>query len=283
MIIYKATSKTTGKVYIGQTVVPLQKRINQHNSSAYGSQYNYHFHNAIRKYGPEDFVYEVIEDNIETIEQLQEREKYWIAYYDSYHNGYNSTLGGEGCPRCDFELIEKLFREGNSTQEICKKTGYSRGAIYKSYATLQLTEENNQRKNEKTRERCSRAVEQYSLEGDYIKTWPSASECGRAFGNQGLISAICRQEPGSFTAYGYLFKYEDDSRDISEWVIRLKNKKTSGKPKKEIEQYDDNKNLLFTYNSASAAAAALGKKDKSNICAAARKGTKAYGYYWKYK
>ena len=89
MFIYKATSKTTGKVYIGQSSQTLQDRINQHNSHAFNQQYNYHFHNAIRKYGTNDFVYEIIEDGIKTIEELNIREKYWIAQYDSYYNGYN--------------------------------------------------------------------------------------------------------------------------------------------------------------------------------------------------
>ena len=283
MFIYKATSATTGKVYIGQTTQTLQERISQHNSHAYGHQYNYHFHNAIRKYGAEDFTYEIIEDDIESIQTLNEREKYWIAYYDSYYNGYNSTLGGEGCARRDDELVGKLFREGYTTKEICEITGYSRGTVYKSYCANSLTEENYERKNEQTRERCSRTVEQYSLDGQYIKTWRSATECGKELGSQGLISAICRQEESMLSAYGFLFKYEDDSRDISEWVARLKSKKDSGRPKKEIEQYDSDNNLVCTYESASAAATALGKKDKSNICAAARKGVKAYGYYWKYK
>lgn len=75
MLIYKATSATTGKVYIGQTTQTLQERINQHNSHAYSYQYNYHFHNAIRKYSPEDFNYEIIEDNIASSEILNEREK----------------------------------------------------------------------------------------------------------------------------------------------------------------------------------------------------------------
>lgn len=283
MFIYKAVSKTTGKVYIGQTTQTLQERINQHNSHAYGRQYNYHFHNAIRKYGPEDFTYEIIEDGIKSIEVLNEREKYWIAYYDSYYNGYNSTLGGEGCMRRDDELIVKLFKDGYTTQEICEITGYNRQTIYKSYSINGLTEYNNKRKAEQNRERCSRAVDQYSLDGKYIKTWPSATECGKNLGSQGLISALCRQEKNILSAYGYLFKYADDPRDILEWVTRLKNKKDSGKPKKEIEQYDSDNNLICTYESASAAATAMGKNDKSNICAAARKGVKAYGYYWKYK
>lgn len=286
MLIYKATSATTGKVYIGQTTQTtqtLQERINQHNSHAFGHQYNYHFHNAIRKYGPEDFTYEIIEDGIKSAKVLNEREKYWIAYYDSYYNGYNSTLGGEGCIRRDDELIVKLFREGYTTQKICEITGYNRQTVYRSYSINELTEDNNRRKAEQNRERCSRTVDQYSLDGKYIKTWSSATDCGKNLGSQGLISAICRQEKSILSAYGFLFKYTDDPRDISEWVVRLKNKKNAGRPKKEIEQYDSDNNLICTYESASAAATAMGKKDKSNICAAARKGVKAYGYYWRYK
>ena len=283
MFIYKATSATTGKVYIGQTTQTLQERINQHNSHAFGHQYNYHFHNAIRKYGTKDFTYEIIEDGIKSAETLNEREKYWISYYNSYYDGYNSTMGGDGTVRRDDELIVKLFKDGYTTQEICEITGYNRQTIYRSYGVNGLAKKNNARKNEQVRERCSRAVEQYSLDGEYIKTWRSATDCGKELGNQSLISANCRQEESILSAYGFLFKYEDDPRDISEWVARLKNKKNSGKPKKEIEQYDSDNNLVCTYESASAAATALGKKDKSNICAAARKGVKAYGYYWKYK
>ena len=283
MLIYKATSATTGKVYIGQTSQSLRERIHQHNSHAYGHQYNYHFHNAIRKYGVDDFDYEIIEDNIASKDVLNERERYWISYYNSYYEGYNSTMGGDGNVRRDDELIAKLFKDGRTTQEICEITGYHRGTVYKSYRTMALTEENNRRKAEQTRQRCARVVEQYTLDGELIRVWSSATECGKSLGSQSLISAICRQEENTLSAYGYLFKYADDPRDILEWVARLKNKKDSGKPKKEIEQYDGDNNLVCTYESASAAATALGKKDKSNICAAARKGVKAYGYYWKYK
>lgn len=283
MLIYKATSATTGKVYIGQTSQSLQERINQHNSHAYGHQYNYHFHNAIRKYGADDFNYEIIEDNIISKDILNEREKYWISYYNSYYEGYNSTMGGDGSIRRDDELIAKLFRDGHTTQEICEITGYHKRTVYRSYRAMALTEENNRRKAEQTRQRCAREVEQYTLDGELVRTWSSATECGKSFGNQSLISAICRQKENILSAYGYLFKYADDPRDILEWVARFKNKKNSGKPKKEIEQYDSDNNLICTYESASAAATALGKKDKSNICAAARKGAKAYGYYWKYK
>lgn len=283
MFIYKATSATTNKVYIGQSSQTLQERINQHNSHAYGHQYNYHFHNAIRKYGAEDFSYEIIEDEIKTIEELNDRERYWIKYYDSYNNGYNSTLGGEGRHTRDDELIKKLFEEGKTTEEICEITNYNRATIYKSYKLSNLTQENLERKNQITRERCSYKVDQYSLEGKFIQTWESATECGKHFGSQSLISSVCNQKENILSAYGFLFKYRDDKRDISEWVKRLKNKKDAGKPKKKILQMNENYDIINIYDSGADAARALNKKDKSNICAAARKGGKAYGYYWKYE
>lgn len=46
----------------------------------------------MNKYGPEHFHIELIEET----DNPEERERYWIQYYGSYHNGYNATLGGDG-------------------------------------------------------------------------------------------------------------------------------------------------------------------------------------------
>ena len=240
------------------------------------------FHNAIRKYGFQDFVFQIIEDGITSNDLLDEREKYWINHYNSYYDGYNSTLGGEFGLRRDDLVIAALFHDGYTTKEICEMTGYDRGTIYSSYKVNGLQEENNKRKNEKTRLRCSERVEQYGLDGKYIKTYESATAAGQELGNQSAISAVCRQENSALSAYGYLFKYENDPRNISEWVVRYNNKKQSGKPRKQIIQKDKNKNVIAIYQSAAEAAKALNLKDKSNICTAARKGNTAYGYYWEY-
>ena len=283
MYIYKATSKTTGKVYIGQSCQTLDKRMNQHLSRAMTNyDPNNHFHNAIRKYGFPDFTFEVIEDNIVDNETLNEREKYWIEQYNSYYDGYNSTFGGDCGLRRDDKIIEALFHDGYTTKEICEITGHNRNTIYESYKANNLQTENRHRKNEQIRERCSERVEQYTLDGKYIKTFSSATAAGQEFGNQGAISSVCRQDPSALSIYGYLFKYENDPRNISEWVERYKNKKPSGRPKKQIIQKDKNKNIIAIYQSAADAAKALNLKDKSNICAAARKGNSAYGYYWEY-
>ena len=64
--------------------------------------------------------------------------------------------------------------------------------------------------------------------------------------------------------------------------VQQNKKKQAGKPKKKIIQKDKNKKEIAIYQSAADAARALNLKDKSNICAAARKGKTAYGYYWEY-
>lgn len=89
-IIYKYTNKINNKVYIGQTTNEKQRYYNHKRCLE-----NSYFHKAIKKYGFENFNYEVIERIDETL--LNEREIYWISYYKSYGDrGYNMTIGGNG-------------------------------------------------------------------------------------------------------------------------------------------------------------------------------------------
>jgi group I intron endonuclease len=95
MIVYKATNKVNGKIYIGITSQTLQSRKWKHFLDARLKVYNSKFHRAIRKYGEDGFLWEVI-DHANTMEELNERESYWISFFNSYENGYNLTLGGSG-------------------------------------------------------------------------------------------------------------------------------------------------------------------------------------------
>lgn len=88
--IYKVTNKINGKVYIGQSV-DIGRRWRQHMTA----EDDIYFHKAIQKYGVENFEWEVIEKCKKS--ELDERESYWIEYYDSFNKGYNCTRGGGGC------------------------------------------------------------------------------------------------------------------------------------------------------------------------------------------
>lgn len=97
IIIYKITNKINNKVYIGQSHRKLEERIKQYSDDTkYRTKKIRAIIKAMRKYGFENFEFEVIEDNINNQCELDELEKYYIKKYDSVRNGYNYTSGGGG-------------------------------------------------------------------------------------------------------------------------------------------------------------------------------------------
>jgi len=91
--IYKSVNRETGKVYIGfDSNWPNRVRIHK---SSYQKQ-DYKFYRAIRKYGWDNFEWSVIYQSKEKEHTLKEMETIFIKEYNSFHNGYNSTLGGDG-------------------------------------------------------------------------------------------------------------------------------------------------------------------------------------------
>lgn len=95
MIIYTATNTVNNKVYVGKTVCSLKKRIDRHKYEALTRKLDYKFYRAIRRHGFEAFVWETI-DTALTNEELCTKEMKYIALYNSFKGGYNSTAGGEG-------------------------------------------------------------------------------------------------------------------------------------------------------------------------------------------
>ena len=90
MEIYKITNKINGKVYIGQSIRPVEYRFHRHINDAMHNILDTHFARAIRKYGPDQWQLEVI-DIATTQDELNQKEKYWIRYYNSVEEGYNET------------------------------------------------------------------------------------------------------------------------------------------------------------------------------------------------
>lgn len=93
--IYKITNLINGKIYIGQSV-DIDKRIKDHFWKARCKKdisYNSALHSAIRKYGEQNFKYEVLEEC--TVDVIDERERYYIQKFKSLSpNGYNILVGG---------------------------------------------------------------------------------------------------------------------------------------------------------------------------------------------
>ena len=100
------------KYYVGQTIGTMKQRAGKD-----GRRYNWDnpdcnnkFANSIRKWGWDAFEGRVLEEVYE--EDLNELEKFYIEQFDSYENGYNSTIGGEGIIGLSHnEESKKMIRE----------------------------------------------------------------------------------------------------------------------------------------------------------------------------
>ena len=92
--IYLISNDVNSKVYVGQTIQSLNKRFTGHCCySKSDKSANMYIKRAIHKYGKDKFHITLIEEC--PINLLNDREKYWISFYDSYNSGYNLTKGGQ--------------------------------------------------------------------------------------------------------------------------------------------------------------------------------------------
>lgn len=141
--IYKITNKINGKIYIGQSR-NICARWNQHYLESYNDNIKdgcVLLHKAIRKYGIENFIFE-----IETLcdeENLADEEIYFIRYYnscvlDGENNGYNITRGGDGFNRYFGEQAAASKLTNNDVYNIREEYRliHRKKDVYKKYEHL---------------------------------------------------------------------------------------------------------------------------------------------------
>ena len=204
-IIYRITNTVNDKVYIGKTSHTLGKRWKEHYRNK--NKYNYPLYFAMRKYGFDKFMIEIIEyvdDNI-----LNQREIYWIKMYDSFKTGYNCTLGGEGNMLINKQEVYNLWDDGLSIEQIVEKTNHDRSSIrkiLKAYSGYSSEESNRRGDLIQGRKRKLR-VYQYDLKGNLIKSYDSRTEASQETG----ISASniwCALSGNTRKAGGFQWCYE---------------------------------------------------------------------------
>ena len=130
--IYKITNKLNNKVYIGQTIQKPIERFYQHCAKKCDKYIlNMVIHKAIFKYGKDNFTFEIIEEVPK--QQLNEREEYWIKYYNSYTDGYNSTKGGQKGNKpfknIDNKAIIEQYQQGKSLRTIGKMFNIDKATV----------------------------------------------------------------------------------------------------------------------------------------------------------
>ena len=277
--IYKVVNLINQKIYIGLTYRDIQTRWREHKSRANGDSSLY-FHNAIRKYGSNNFYIEQIDEA--DGETLKEREKYWIDYYKSniHEFGYNLTNGGDGNFQLDYNQIYKLWDNGYAIVQIANELNIDRCTVRKILSNYENF--NQQESIKRGLLYQSIKVNKYNLNGDFIATYNSLIEA--ANGNKAEAHSIGQCCKGKLqTALGYQWKYYNDNTNN---ILPAKNFKLY---KRKVLQYSKDNNQLNSFGSLIEAASTL-TNDKTKIktisnqigqvCKSNRK--TAYGYIWKY-
>lgn len=129
-IIYVITNQINHKQYVGKTSYSLDKRFQEHIYDSHRSlEYNEHrpLYMAFNKYGIDNFIIEQLEEVPENKED--EREQYWIAKLNTYNEGYNATLGGDGQSRIDKAKVLELYHQGYNNSQIASILGHERANI----------------------------------------------------------------------------------------------------------------------------------------------------------
>ena len=303
-LVYIHENKINHKRYVGVTC--RDPRTRWANGKGYrrpskqGTAYS-HFYNAIEKYGWENFEHIIVAEGL-TKAQAAEMEKKLIAEYETWkpEKGYNVTLGGDGTSGAH-HTIETKQRLSEIAKNRVEETGVVnfKGQHHSEKTKKTLHDlmigrydgENNpfagKHHSEETKKaignRTRQPVNQYSMNGTFIRQYNSALEASSATGIS--ITCISNATTGKTRFAGnYLWKKTSEEfpvgKDVDASVILGKSNHTG--QKKRIRQYTRDGTLIKEYESLKDAAEAVGA-NVSNISAAAYGRTKTCcGYIWRF-
>ena len=319
-VIYKIQNKINKKAYIGQTT--RERGFNDrydskgkgiervYNYYCYNKKsnryYNKHLFRSINKYGFNAFDITYILDVAFSQEELNIKEKVWILVYDSFKNGYNNTIGGDGVRGIkgglnvlsksvmQFSKEGKYIKTWNSVSEAssyyntdtsnitscCKhKTYIAVGYIWiykEDYLKNPIVKPYKSNRNITNKI----PIIQLSLQGEFIKEWESMYDAMNILHiDNRLISECCNKKTKSAGNYMWM-KKEDYLKNKKIKPYKKKNKH------KNVVKLDLRGNLIKEYISVRQAALSIKSSTKnieSNIIACCKgKQKSAYNYRWMY-
>lgn len=171
--IYKIINDINDKVYIGKTEFSIEKRFAEHCRDALRERNEKRpLYSAMKKYGVEHFFIELVEET----NVPEEREAYWIKYYNSFEKGYNATLGGDGKKYIDYDLVIQTYKKELNAATTANILNISPDSVRK------ILKENNVEiisSQEISAKKNSKKVEMFDLNDNYIRTFNSMIEAGK--------------------------------------------------------------------------------------------------------
>lgn len=292
-VIYKVTNKINNKIYIGKTY-NFEKRKAQH---LYDINDGLPFHAALKKYGINNFRWEII-DYSDNDKEIREKEIYWIKKYNSCiffkeSQGYNLTLGGEGGvswnskPVLQYDLGGKFLNEYISATHASATTGVQRrditrcasGGVRRAGKYIWRYKVDNypnqiapyQRKTSARK----RKVMQLDKDGFVLNVFDSLVQASKATSTPRTSISFCLNKIYQ-TANNFVWIYADEYNPHNDYKYK------GIKEGKGIYQLDENKNIINHFNNCTEAAKFLNEPEKvhKQIFKAIKTGNKCRGFYW---
>jgi group I intron endonuclease len=215
--IYKIINPLN-KIYIGKSnnIKKRQMHYKYYNYSSMGVKIK----NSIKKYGWEQHMFEIIEEC--SLENLNEKEIYWIKFYNSTNTktGLNVGIGGEGGnitektkqkmsktwrnkSKDELKLINEkrsLGNKGKNKPNAGRKTYTEEQKKILGKRTYYLTED--------FKNKCRSSILMFDKQENFIQEFISVEEAAKHIGKSGALISNCAL--GNIkTAGGYIFKYKD--------------------------------------------------------------------------
>lgn len=205
--IYKIVNQINGKRYIGKTEFSIEKRFKEHCQEAFRERSEKRpLYAAIRKYGIENFKIYLIEET----NYPEEREIYWIEFFQSFKWGYNATKGGDGKKYLDYDIIEATYKELQNEKAVSEKLNISVDSVRNVLNLRNIQIFTSEQVNQK---QFGKIINQYDLNNNFIQSFPSAKKAAESLGKitetskgaSSHITDVCKGKRK--TAYGYKWKF----------------------------------------------------------------------------
>ena len=215
--IYCITNKINQKKYIGKTLNTVDHRWKEHLKDYKKRKYEKRaLYDAMNKYGSENFECETIGEFPDYV--LEDKEKFFIDKFDSYHNGYNLTIGGDGKQLYDYdEIIEYYVNNDVTMLDTSLKFNCSVDTV-----KFVLTKYNIVIRNQSNKYfgNCQqpKQIDCFDKNDNLVKTFKSTSDASKWLFengkckkiNSGVRGHICDCANGKIsTAYSYKWRYKN--------------------------------------------------------------------------
>jgi len=209
--IYIIKNDINNKVYIGKTIWDINKRFKEHcRDSEKRKNEKRPLYNAMNKYGIEHFYIELIEEC--PTEEASQKEQFWIKYFNSFKNGYNATLGGDGKSYLNKNEIIEYYKKYQNISLISKMLNIDPHSISRILKENNIKIKSNQKISQ---EKTGKKVEQWTLDNKFVRTFNSSLEAAKFLnkitstskGASSHISDVCKGKRK--TAYGFKWNFLD--------------------------------------------------------------------------